>query len=346
MRVVVRPKKENNMYSMQEPVNHIRSYVEPIAHKYHIRIDRDIEECSRYQEEIVQIRQASENDIIHVYINSNGGYVSTLGSILSALEQSPAKIVCELELDASSAATFIFLAADEWIVSDNANMMIHEFQYGAAGTSSNVKRQVDHSTKQCERMIRKYYKHFLSDEEIEDVLSGGEIYLDADGIMERLQKRSDAVQKEYEDAQEAAVQEQLEEMMGDPIPENILSEMDKPTLIRLIRGELSDEEEELLEEKLLVEDEGEEGTQVISETFTDEVYTLTIGSDGSIDDHSGEGIFLSFSTLLYDDQSLGIKELKGYAGILGVKYAHNISETTLAERLDEKVAEIVDSLNQ
>lgn len=230
------------MYSIQEPVNHIRSYVEPIAHKYHIRIDRDIEEPSRLQEEIVQIRQANENDIIHVYINSNGGYVSTLGSILSALEQSPASITCELELDAASAATFIFLSADNWIVSDNASMMIHEFQYGTSGTSSNIKRQVDHQTRQCERMVRKYYKHFLSEEEIEDVLSGGEIYLNADEIMERLEKRQELFTAELEQEQEDAVESQITELMGEPIPEHQLTSLDKETLIKVIRGELSEDE--------------------------------------------------------------------------------------------------------
>lgn len=234
--------EEIYMYSIQEPVNHIRSYVEPIAHKYHIRIDRDIEEPSRLQEEIVQIRQANENDIIHVYINSNGGYVSTLGSILSALEQSPASITCELELDAASAATFIFLSADNWIVSDNASMMIHEFQYGTSGTSSNIKRQVDHQTRQCERMVRKYYKHFLSEEEIEDVLSGGEIYLNADEIMERLEKRQELFTAELEQEQEDAVESQITELMGEPIPEHQLTSLDKETLIKVIRGELSEDE--------------------------------------------------------------------------------------------------------
>ena len=45
-------------------------------------------------------------------------------------------------------------------------------------------------------------------------------------------------------------------------------------------------------------------------------------------------------------EEIGMADLKGYADLLGVSYAHNISETTLAKRLDEKVAEIVDSLNQ
>ncbi|MCP3681983.1 MAG: hypothetical protein GY861_04760 [bacterium] len=295
---------------MQEPVNHIRSYVEPIAHKYHIRIDRDIEEPSRLQEEIVQIRQANENDIIHVYINSNGGYVSTLGSILSALEQSPATITCELELDAASAATFIFLSADNWIVSDNASMMIHEFQYGTSGTSSNIKRQVDHQTKQCERMVRKYYKHFLSESEIEDVLSGGEIYLDSDEIMERLEKRQELFTAEMEQEQEEQLEAQMKELMGEPIPEELLVDLSKEQLIKIIRGELTEEEEEEL-------------------FYSADEDTCSIDH---LSKYNGEII----------KEIDRLDHLKQIADDEGISYPHNIG----VEKLRQKILNHLDSLNR
>lgn len=286
------------MYN-QEPVNHIRSWVEPTAHTYHIRIDRDIEEVSRFQEEILQIRQATENDRVHLYINSNGGYLSTLGSILSAIEQSSATICCELELDAHSAASFIFLSGDEFIISDNASMMIHELQGGVGGTTANTKKQVDHLAKQNEKLIRKYYKHFLTKEEIENVLKGQEIYLDADEIMERLKKRKELFDEELAEAEENQLSE-IDELFGAELTREQLECLDKETLIKILAGELSEDEERAL---FNVED--------------------IMGYSAEKDEAS-----------CVDIEELSLPQLKAFATQVGVKFPHNIGRDTLIKKLN------------
>lgn len=99
---------------------------------------------------------------------------------------------------------FFLSPADQYLVFDTASFMIHESNYGSGGTASNVRRHTEHVDKKNDKFVRSTYKGFLSEEEIEDVLKGVEIYLDAEQIRERLSLRE---QKRMEEAQEEAVQQ-------------------------------------------------------------------------------------------------------------------------------------------
>ncbi|UZV41305.1 nucleophile aminohydrolase [Vibrio phage vB_VpaM_R16F] len=73
----------------------------------------------------------------------------------------------------------------------------------------------------------------------------------------------------------------------------------------------------------------------------DEPYYLYITEDGVISDSSQEDSFTSFK-----DVDACRDYLIAVAKALDVKYAHNISTGKLEQKLDDKVKEIVDSLNQ
>ena len=57
---------------MEQVVN-IRTMVEPMTHRYIINLDRPITAPSDFQEEILTINSAMEGDVVHIYINSEGG---------------------------------------------------------------------------------------------------------------------------------------------------------------------------------------------------------------------------------------------------------------------------------
>lgn len=69
--------------------------------------------------------------------------------------------------------------------------------------------------------------------------------------------------------------------------------------------------------------------------------TFEVNPDGSIYDCDNDEHFESFTE---DSWSTG--SLKCIADSLDVKYAHNISDEKLAKRLDEKIKEIIDNMNQ
>ena len=177
-------------------INYIRTQVEPIAHKYTIRIDRVLEEPELFQEELATIRMANENDIVHLLINSQGGRDDTMKAFLNVISQCPAHIITEIESDCNSAVTMIFLAGDEMRVTDDAELMIHTGAYGTSGKEGNVRQQVEFFAKSNARLMKKYYKGFLTDNEIEEVINGKDMWMDAKEIIQRLDNRQEILDNE------------------------------------------------------------------------------------------------------------------------------------------------------
>lgn len=172
-----------------------RVEIYPIARRIVIRINSPIGEPDEWSEEVSAIQTATENDIIHIYINSPGGNLFTTTELLSAMLQSKAHIITEITGEACSAGMLLFLAGHEFMVSDDASAMCHGASYGAYGTQGQVHDNVMHSTKHLTKLAYKYYEGFLEPDEIERLLEGKEYWMEAEEIIERLEKRADYWEK-------------------------------------------------------------------------------------------------------------------------------------------------------
>ena len=191
-----------------------RVEIYPIARRIVIRINSPIGEPDEWSEEVSAIQTATENDIIHIYINSPGGNLFTTTELLSAMLQSKAHIITEITGEACSAGMLLFLAGHEFMVSDDASAMCHGASYGAYGTQGQVHDNVMHSTKHLTKLAYKYYEGFLDPDEIERLLEGKEYWMEAEEIIERLEKRADYWEKKL--AEE--VEEEITEAKTKTIP--------------------------------------------------------------------------------------------------------------------------------
>ena len=193
---------------------------------YIVSITDDFDEPKYYDEVVALLSTASEEDTITFNINSNGGYVSSLAMLLTWKSMCKAYQIHVLSGNASSAASAFFLSnADEYVVSDMASMMIHEYQTSNGGSNSNVVKQATHTAKENEKFIRSCYEYFLTEAEIEDTLKGVEHYLSADEIRERLQKREEIkAQRQSQDEQDvfdSIEQEALNSLSDDELQEEL-----------------------------------------------------------------------------------------------------------------------------
>lgn len=184
-----------------------RVEIYPIARRIVIRINSPIGEPDEWSEEVGAIQTATENDIIHIYINSPGGNLFTTTELLSAMLQSKAHIITEITGEACSAGMLLFLAGHEFMVSDDASAMCHGASYGAYGTQGQVHDNVMHSTKHLTKLAYKYYEGFLETDEIERLLEGKEYWMEAEEIIERLEKRADYWEKKLAEEVEEEVTE-------------------------------------------------------------------------------------------------------------------------------------------
>jgi len=65
---------------------------------------------------------------LNLHVNSPGGYVNAGLAIYNALLQHPAQVTAFIESEASSAASFVVMAADKVVIARTAKMFVHDAQ--------------------------------------------------------------------------------------------------------------------------------------------------------------------------------------------------------------------------
>lgn len=193
---------------------------------YTVPIDSDFVEPSYYRGVIQMMMNASENDVIAFLVNSDGGSLAGLLSLLEALNMTSASSVAIITGNAASAASMFALHCDEVYVSDNATMLCHNGSFGTGGKITDVLSHAQHINKTTEKLMYKTYKFFLTEQEIRDMLSGKEIYLDSEEIIQRLEKRQELRNKEQEEIQ--AMHDQMMEEENKPVAKPKVSRASKP----------------------------------------------------------------------------------------------------------------------
>lgn len=174
------------------------------------------------------LRTATPQDEVIIRINSGGGSVSTGNMIINAINESEANVIGFIESDCGSMATFIFLACHSWAVSDAAEFFAHTCSYGSWGKEHENFAHAEFLRKQQHKMARKRYKYFLTEEEIDRILAGQDVYLDADEIMERLPEYSEMREIEFMESQENDGSEQVEhKTLEDMIEESVESVLNR-----------------------------------------------------------------------------------------------------------------------
>lgn len=212
----------NNYYQENSKIN-----VDINGYNYTIFLDEIFQE-SAYERDVISIlNNATTGDKVTFMINSDGGSLSSALPICIAIRESKAEVTGMLLSEAHSAASMVFLTTDSQIVSNHCSMLVHSASYGAVGKQQDILDHVTHTQERLNKIFNDFYYGFLSEEEIEQVLSGKELYLDCDSIAERLKEREDIFKQEQEDF--------MEEMK--PPSKEELEKMTKKEIISLIVGD-------------------------------------------------------------------------------------------------------------
>lgn len=159
------------------------------VYSHQVFLDEDIGPPSKYRDLINILYMAGEHDQINILINSCGGYMSTAIAIIEAIKASDAMVRAIIVGECHSAASIIAMNCHEIVVTDSAYSMVHTANYGAGGSTQNVKSHTDFSTKFINSIIDQTYKGFMNDEEIVDLKKGVEFWFDCEQIRERLETR-------------------------------------------------------------------------------------------------------------------------------------------------------------
>ena len=175
------------------------------AMKYTVSITDNISDVFIYDEVLMLLENAEEQDEVVFTIASYGGQLASLLSLRSAILSTKATVTGKLVSHACSAAGMLLLSCDNKIVYPNTTFHCHTASYGTYGKSGDIKAQVDHETKQIEKLVRDVYEGFLdSEKEIVELLAGKEFYFDAEETLYRLSRQEELkAQKAAQDIQDA-----------------------------------------------------------------------------------------------------------------------------------------------
>ena len=174
---------------------------------HHFYLSGEIGPPNYYIEMIHLIRTASPNDCVYMHLNTTGGQLDTGIQIINAMRESAAHIVCSIEAQAFSLGSLIFLCGDDFVVHDNAMLMIHNFNGAMAGKGNEQRLRLEAVTTLFDQFVRPIYIPFLSDEEFDAVIDGRDIWLHSEGIKDRLdgvvEAREKAIEAEYAELEAA-----------------------------------------------------------------------------------------------------------------------------------------------
>lgn len=176
---------------------------------YRFFLDKEIEEESKYRGLIQALMNAEEGDIIELIINNVGGSLTTTISIMNAIRTSSAFVPGIIMSQAHSGAGFISLVCDTLTALPNSCMLIHNPRGGNGGNFN----EVISSNAFYEKFIKNFYfdiyKDFLTEEEIQGVLDGKDIWLTSEEINNRIeirnkkqQEKENNCKKDIEDCEE------------------------------------------------------------------------------------------------------------------------------------------------
>lgn len=185
--------------------------IQPPRYQFEYPIDTEIGELCVYDELINVLRSASEDDFVLLSINSPGGNLHTAQALIAEIESSQAYTIAYVTGEASSAASMIALACNEMFSEPDATWLLHDLSTGVGGKSSDIVSYAEHAKKLSERVVKKHYKDFLSEDDMQQILSGRQLYLFGDQIMQLWEARN---KKRMEEAKKCTCPHCQEECGG------------------------------------------------------------------------------------------------------------------------------------
>jgi ATP-dependent protease ClpP protease subunit len=174
----------------------------PITTFHEFYISGSIEEPENYIQWFDLIRHADDSDVIKLYINSYGGDLFTAIQFMRVLSETKATVIASVEGACMSAATMIFLCADQFEVTPHSVFMFHNYSGGTIGKGGEMIDQLQHERKWSQGLMNEIYKDFLSEEEIEHMLDNKDYWMDGNEVVKRLNARIESIVKFNESAKE------------------------------------------------------------------------------------------------------------------------------------------------
>lgn len=184
-----------------------------------------------------------ECDQINVYINSYGGEVAEGLAIYNQLKRHKAKVKTVCDGFACSAASVVFMAGDERVMSTASLLMIHNAWTYASGNAKELRKQADDLEKITQASINAYMQEVnITEEELRQMLDD-ETWISPQEAIEKGFITSIVNEKEAEQVSQN-VKKSLIKMIANSKKENEESEDDESNSKEIENNEKEEKNED------------------------------------------------------------------------------------------------------
>jgi ATP-dependent protease ClpP protease subunit len=156
---------------------------------YSAFITGSIDEPSHYNELCYLLHASKEGDSFILHINTPGGIIDSAFMIADAIKHSRGYVKGRLSGTVASAGTIIAMQCHELEVADHLSFMIHNYSGGMAGKGHEMKARQRFTDIHLNNAFKAFYKGFLSNEEMDSVIDGTDLWMGSDEVAERWQQR-------------------------------------------------------------------------------------------------------------------------------------------------------------
>ena len=164
-------------------------FTRPTGAVYDFYLNETIQSPSQYVAWNHIIRSASERDTIYLHINCYGGDVMTSIQLMRSIAESTAHVIASVEGACMSAATFLFLIADSFEISEHSIFMFHNYSGFSFGKGNEMRDKVNHEEKWNKHLLDSIYLDFFSPEEIKEISNGKDFWMTPSEVQKRLELR-------------------------------------------------------------------------------------------------------------------------------------------------------------
>lgn len=124
-----------------------------------------------------------------MYLNTTGGVVDSAFTIANAIKDSAAEVIAILNGTVASAGTIIALSCDDMIVKDHLSFMVHNYSGGIQGKGNEMKARQNFNDAHLNEAFKHFYTGFLTDDEIERVIDGTDLWMSSEEVKKRWDNR-------------------------------------------------------------------------------------------------------------------------------------------------------------
>lgn len=156
--------------------------VHTLIQGHHFYIHGEIDCSSDYVDLLDCLYTAGKGDIIYLHLNTPGGRLNTAVEIIHAMAQAEATVVTCADGQVASAGSLIFFAGDSFLVGEFCEVMLHDGSSGEWGKINENLISAQFTSNRLHTIYHKVYGRFLSGVEVDEVLGGKDMYLNAEEV--------------------------------------------------------------------------------------------------------------------------------------------------------------------